>query len=155
MDTVDPAVLRSICAAALPVLRSAIAQQPTKGQVEVNFQNTDHYADSFAWANRKKSGLLGFGGAVDAGTPIHTISIMITLRPGVLQPNWVGYSVDIDDPVNNPTVSLYRVWPEAGGELDADITQLPSLVPHIIALFQTPLTTDGKAPERQAPEGMF
>ena len=146
--------IRDIAQAILKVLKPATDQANGK-MVTVHFQPTDQYADCYVRSFRKGGGFLGLG-APAAGSPIVSLDIAITLKPGVMTDKWVGYTIDIKNPETNPEMTLSGEWPEAGGMVpNIGPEKLQQLTPHVIALMSVPTTPDGKAAPRQAPDSMF
>lgn len=144
----DQNVAQELAALALKLIKPRALASGDK-HIMVHFLPSEKFSDSFIMGERK-----GFFGA-KPGDPFVRLSINITLRPGVMGDRWVGFTIDIEDPESNPRVSIFREWPESGGEIDGSTSDIPALRTHIAALVETSLTSDGKAAPREAPEGMF
>jgi hypothetical protein len=153
--------IREIAAAAIAAV-NAFRQTNTSNSngldksTTLYFQPTQQYADSFARYVKEGTGFMGLG-KPNVGAPIKSAQINITLRNGLggVEGNWVGYSLDINNPETDPAVSLFRQWPITGGEFDADPSLLATLKPHLVSLLAGALTPGNTEPPREAPEGMF
>lgn len=149
LKTMDNTLARDLSNLVLPILKKVGATNNNKN-IEVNFQPTEKYSDSHLMASRG-----GFFGAKPTD-PFTWLAIAITLRPGVMGDKWVGYTIDIKDPESpTPQITQTRLWPEYGGEVDIDVSQIVAVQPHIAELMSAPITPDNKAAPREAPESMF
>lgn len=94
-------------------------------------------------------------GSPDPSSPIVSLDIAITLKPGVMTNEWVGYSLDIKNPEINPEVTLSQEWPEKGGMVPFNLAKLGQLTPHILAVMAGQVTPGNVAAPRQSPATMY
>lgn len=144
--------LRAIAEAALAVIRPVVARHPDVPDATVYFQPTASYADSWLRAERTRPSILR---PVDGTTPISTLVLAITMRPGVAGKEWIGYTFDIKDPQGNPELTNFWNWPESGGQDEMAPEKLPGLMPHVLAMLAGPQTSGDDEPPREAPDSMY
>lgn len=110
----------------------------------------ERYSDSFLRVHRKGSGFLGTG-SPDPSTPIDLVEVNITFKPGVLQAEWIGYTVSFDP--KTMKINGMSEWKMNSGETTPDYAIFSQLAPHILALLDRPLLPT--EPPRQAPSNLF
>ena len=149
----DP-VVQLLTQPAMELMRP-LHQTSTDAYTTLYFAQSEKFADSFIRTQRKKEGSL-FSKSITPTSPTDRLEINITLRPGVMGDEWVGYSVDIlvpDDP--STAIDFVQKWPQAGGQENVENDEFLQVVPLIIELLATPVASGNQEPPREAPESMF
>ncbi len=93
-------------------------------------------------------------GKPDATSPITSINIGIAVRPQN-GGEWLGYSVEIKNPQNQPTLLHASEWRMAKEEQSIDLAKLPTICEHIKKVCATTVRADGTKPPQEAPAELF
>ena len=147
----DQQALSDIVASALNVLRPLLAGSTSK-LTYAYFGSTPEYADSWVRAQRKGGGFMGMS-APDPAAPIEFLDFAITFKPGVLGPEWVGYTFQVANPETQPVMNDFDEWAQAGGQAGASYDKLAVVRDHMLKLLQQPVLTN--EPPRESPETMY
>ncbi len=143
---------RQIANYCLPVVRTLL-QSSSKKALTVYFEQSAGYCDNFIEVYRKGSGFLSLG-KPNATSPIASINIGIAVRPHN-GGEWLGYSVEIKNPQDQPTLSHASEWRVGKEEQSIDVDKLPTICEHIQNVCATPPRADGTKPPQEAPPELF
>lgn len=146
--------LKRIAAAALELIRPVIAAKPHTSIYEIYLEHAANYTDSFLRVNH----MAGLFKRPDASTPVKNIEIEITLRPGILRPEFVTYNLGIANPATAPKNSGLTEWTYDTQHDYLPLDLLLTLEPYYLDMLQNGrLTADygNSMPPQEAPENYW
>ena len=147
----DQQLLAEIITLAMGVLRPRMSASNEK-LTYAYFAPSPEYADSWVRTQRKGGGFMGMS-APAPDSPVEYLDIAITFKPGIIGPEWVGYTMQIQNPETQPMLTAIFEWPQGGGQNSAGPDKLGLIRDHLAKLVQQPIVD--AEPPREAPETMF